>query len=47
MCINELDRNFQDELQMSSINRLEELQTLKETTAVSTIAGLLRTGLVG
>ena len=42
MCINELDRNFQDELQMSSINRLEELQTLKETTAVSTIAGLLR-----
>lgn len=42
MCINELDRNFQDELQMSSINRLEELQTLKETTAISTIAGLLR-----
>lgn len=42
MCVNELDRNFQDELQMSSINRLEELQTLKETTAISTIAGLLR-----
>ena len=41
-CVNELDRNFQDELQMSSINRLEELQTLKESTAISTIAGLLR-----
>lgn len=43
LLLNEVDRKFEDEIQLSSINRLEELQSLKETTAISTIAGLLRT----
>lgn len=42
MLINEINRTFVDEIQMSSVNRLEELQNLLETTAISTIAGLLR-----
>lgn len=42
LLLNEVDRKFEDEIQLSSINRLEELQSLKETTAISTIAGLLR-----
>ena len=43
LLLNEVDRKFEDEIQLSSVNRLEELQNLKETTAISTIAGLLRT----
>ena len=43
LLLNEVDRRFEDEIQLSSVNRLEELQSLKETTAISTIAGLLRT----
>ena len=43
LLLNEVDRKFEDEIQLSSVNRLEELQSLKETTAISTIAGLLRT----
>ena len=42
MSINEVDRNFENEIQLSSVNRLEELQTLKESTAISHIAGMLR-----
>lgn len=43
LLLNEVDRKFEDEIQLSSVNRLEELQSLKETTAISAIAGLLRT----
>lgn len=43
LLLNEVDRKFEDEIQLSSVNRLEELQNLKETTAISSIAGLLRT----
>lgn len=43
LLLNEVDRRFEDEIQLSSVNRLEELQSLKETTAISAIAGLLRT----
>lgn len=39
---NEINRSFTDEIQMSTVNRLGQLQTLLETTAISTIAGLLR-----
>lgn len=42
MSINEVDRNFENEIQLSSVNRLDELQTLKESTAISHIAGMLR-----
>lgn len=42
MMINESNRIFTDEIQMSSVNRLEELQNLLETTAISSISGLLR-----
>lgn len=42
MLVNEINRTFVDEIQMSSVNRLEELQGLLETTAISTISGLLR-----
>ena len=42
MSINETDRSFENEIQLSSVNRLEELQTLKESTSISHIAGLLR-----
>lgn len=42
MLVNEINRTFVDEIQMSSVNRLEELQNLLETTAISTISGLLR-----
>lgn len=43
LLLNEVDRKFEDEIQLSSVNRLEELQNLKETTSISSIAGLLRT----
>lgn len=42
MLINEINRSFTDEIQMSTVNRLDELQNLLETTAISTISGLLR-----
>lgn len=42
LCLNESDRDFRNELQLASMNRLEELQGLVETTAISSIAGLLR-----
>lgn len=42
LCLNEADRDFRNELQLASMNRLEELQGLVETTAISSIAGLLR-----
>lgn len=42
MLVNEVNRTFTDEIQMSSVNRLTELQSLLETTAISTISGLLR-----
>ena len=43
MALNEVDRIFENEIQLSSVNRLEELQSLKESTAISHIAGMLRT----
>lgn len=43
MAINEVDRIFENEIQLSSVNRLEELQSLKESTAISHISGMLRT----
>lgn len=42
MLVNETQRNFVDEIQMSTVNRLNEIQTLLETNAISTVAGLLR-----
>ena len=42
MLINEINRSFTDEIQMSTVNRLDELQNLLDTTAISTISGLLR-----
>ena len=42
MSLNEVDRNFENEIQLSSVNRLEELQSLKESTAINHIAGMLR-----
>ena len=42
MSLNEADRNFENEIQLSSVNRLEELQSLKDSTAISHIAGMLR-----
>lgn len=42
MALNEVDRVFDNEIQLSSVNRLEELQSLKESTAISHIAGMLR-----
>lgn len=43
MALNEVDRIFENEIQLSSVNRLEELQSLKESTAISHISGMLRT----
>lgn len=43
MALNEVDRIFENEIQLSSVNRLEELQSLKESTSISHIAGMLRT----
>lgn len=42
MALNEVDRVFENEIQLSSVNRLEELQSLKESTSISHIAGTLR-----
>lgn len=42
MLVNEINRTFTDEIQMSTVNRLNELQELLETTAMSHISGLLR-----
>lgn len=42
MALNEVDRVFDNEIQLSSVNRLEELQSLKDSTAISHIAGMLR-----